>query len=346
MKRIPLVATVATAAIGLGGATAIAATPASTPDHVTAGAKDRGTASRAKAPAKAAAKADRSTDLATTVRDITRNTAWKQVSTLDLKFDTFHPQGLVVTDDRIYLSSVEIIEPTTRFPAPVNGMDRTVGKGRGHVFVMDRKGTLLKDVIVGEGDSYHPGGIDTDGRNIWVSVAQYRPNSHAIVYKIDTKTLTPRKMFEVNDHVGGILLDKTTGHLIGNTWGSRRFYEWTTTGRQLRTWLNESHFIDYQDCNYAAQGKAVCTGVANLPAAPGSTTPYELGGIALIDIATGQVEHEAPIQQWSTAGHVITRNPVDVASDGKNITLYAAPDDFGEGKNTQILTWTAEVPSR
>ena len=32
---------------------------------------------------------------------------------------------------------------------------------------------------------YHPGGIDYDGRHIWVSVAEYRPNSRSIVYRID-----------------------------------------------------------------------------------------------------------------------------------------------------------------
>ena len=36
------------------------------------------------------------------------------------------------------------------------------------------------------------------------------------------------------------------------SWGSRTFYTWTGTGRQLARQPNPSHFIDYQDCAYAA----------------------------------------------------------------------------------------------
>ena len=31
---------------------------------------------------------------------------------------------------------------------------------------------------------YHPGGIDYDGRHIWVPVAEYRPNSRSIIYRV------------------------------------------------------------------------------------------------------------------------------------------------------------------
>lgn len=30
------------------------------------------------------------------------------------------------------------------------------------------------------------------------------------------------------------------------------------------------------------------------------------------------------MQQWSTAGHVITRNPTDLEADASHLTLYAA----------------------
>ncbi|MFY0406414.1 DUF6454 family protein [Solicola sp. PLA-1-18] len=283
-------------------------------------------------------------DLARTFTDTTRSTVWKRVDALRLGFDTFHPQGLVVTQDRIYLSSVEIIVPPVKNPDPSDGYDRTPGKGRGHLFVMDRTGRLLKDVALGEGDSYHPGGISTDGRNIWVSVAEYRPNSHAIVYKIPTATLRPQRMFEVDDHVGGIVYDPERKLLVGNTWGSRRFYAWTTAGRQRETWLNPSHLVDYQDCTYAARSKALCSGVTELPQRPGSIGTYELGGLALVDLRTHAVTHEIPFQQFSTGGHVATRNPVDVHAKGRTLTMYAAPDDSHEGVGTQLLTYTAEVP--
>ena len=99
---------------------------------------------------------------------------------------------------------------------------------------MDRQGHLQKDIVLGEGDMYHPGGIDFDGTNVWVPVAQYRPDRSAIIYRVDAATLAVHKQFDVNDHIGGIVMDKPTGHLVGNTWGSRRFAEWDLPGQAAR----------------------------------------------------------------------------------------------------------------
>jgi len=154
------------------------------------------------------------------------------------------------------------------------------------------------------------------------------------------------KQFEVKDHFGGIVLDKTTGHLVGNTWGSRRFAEWNLTGKQLNTWDNTNFFIDYQDCQYVPNSKMICGGVTNLPQTPaagGTTANYELGGMALIDLRSHNVLREVPFQQWSTAGHVATRNPLKLTADGNNLTMWAAPDNGDEGNGTEILTYQATV---
>ena len=288
----------------------------------------------------------RDEDVVGALKNVTRNTAWQRTATLNLDFETFHPQGLEVTEDRIYLSSVEILEPTVRYPRPIDGYDRSPGKGIGHLFVLDRQGTLLKDIVLGEGNSYHPGGIDVDDEKVWVPVAEYRPNSHAIIYSIDRESLAVTKEFEEDDHVGGIVHDRATNKLVGNTWGSRRFFEWTTKGRELDRWLNPDHMLDYQDCEYAEAGHAICSGVTGLPAQPGAAKGYELGGLALVSLRTGQLEHEVPVQLWSTAGHVITRNPVDLDAEGSHVTLFAAPDDGEEIAGTQLFTYEADVTPR
>ena len=202
----------------------------------------------------------RTTALADAFNGVDRNTNWQQTSKLKLDFPTFHTEGIAYSQDHIFLSSVEIIEPTVKYPTPQNGYDRTPGKGVGHLFVMDKAGKLQKDIILGEGDMYHPGGIDFDGTNIWVPVAQYRPNSSAIIYRVDANTLDAHKQFEVKDHFGGIVMDKQTGHLVGNTWGSRRFAEWDLQGKQLATWENPNYFIDYQDCQYVPSSRMSAAG--------------------------------------------------------------------------------------
>jgi Family of unknown function (DUF6454) len=104
--------------------------------------------------------------LADDLRVVDRTTAWTQLSALKLNFPTYHPEGLVVTPDRFYLSSTQIIEPTVKYPVPVDGYDRTPGKGVGHLFFIDRAGKLIKDVILGQDIVYHPGGIDLSGDDL------------------------------------------------------------------------------------------------------------------------------------------------------------------------------------
>jgi Family of unknown function (DUF6454) len=277
---------------------------------------------------------------------VDRNTVWNQVAKLKLDFPTFHTEGLAITPDHLFLSAVQILEPTQKYASPVGGYDRTPGKGIGHLFVMDRQGHLQKDITLGEGDMYHPGGISYDGANIWVPVAQYRPNSSAIIYRVDARSLAVSKQFEVHDHIGGILLDETTGHLVGNNWGSRRFYDWTVQGQQVHTWDNNSFFTDYQDCQYVPSAKMICGGITNLPQTPaagGSSATYELGGVTMIDLRSHDILREVPFQQWSTAGHVMTRNPVKLSATGNQLTLWAAPDNGDEGNGTELFTYQAAI---
>lgn len=122
---------------------------------------------------------------------------------------------------------------------------------------------------------------------------------------MNASTPSVTRQFAVTDHIGGIVLDATTSHLVGNTWGSRALVKGNRSGRQVRTWDNRSFFLGYQECRYVPNGKIVCGGVVNLPQSPsagGAAAGYELGGLALIDIGRQEVLREVPLQQWSTAG--------------------------------------------
>lgn len=285
-------------------------------------------------------------DLTKDIASLTRSTTWQPTGKLKLNFPTYHPEGLAIAGGHIFLSSTQIIEPTQTYPTPVDGYDRTPGKGIGHVFVMDMQGHLQKDITFDFGDVYHPGGLDTDGSSVWVPVAQYRPNSSAMIFRIDVKSLAVKKLFDVKDHIGGIVMDRATGRLVGNNWGSRHFYEWTPKGHLVSDWSNPESFIDYQDCQYVPRGKMLCGGVTNLPQTPGAggaSAVYELGGLSLVDLRTHGILNEVPFQQWSTAGHVATRNPLKVVADGKQLTMYAAPDNGDEGNGTEILTYKTTV---
>ena len=284
--------------------------------------------------------------LARDVTAVDRTTVWRLTRTIALRFPTFHTEGIAFVGSRIFLSAVDVTTPTVRYARPRGRYDRTPGKGVGHVFVMNSHGALQRDIVLGAGAIYHPGGLDYDGRYVWVPVAQYRPNSNSLIYRIDAQKLTVHLQFRVNDHIGGIIRDRSTGRLVGFNWGSRQLYEWTPGGVRRAVWDNPSHFLDYQDCQYVAGRNMLCGGVATLaagPSAAGGRSTYELGGMALINLVDRHIVHEVPVQEWSTAGHAATRNPFKMVASGNRLRLWVAPDNGNEGHGTELLSYEARV---
>src|SRR5262245_23540202 len=175
--------------------------------------------------------------IADRVSRLMRSTEWIRVSTIPVQFRTFHPQGMVKIGDRFFVSSVEV-------------HDRAAGAGVGHLFQFDSSGRLLADLPLGEGAMYHPGGIDFDGRYIWVPVAEYRPDSRSIVYRIDPNAMKAEEVLRFNDHLGAIVHDTDDHALHAVSWGSRTFYRWgmSPEGRvgstEVRRTANPSHYVD------------------------------------------------------------------------------------------------------
>ena len=227
------------------------------------------------------------------------------MTTIPAQFDTQHPQGMVKIGDTLYISSVEITTPTKRFAQPQGDYDRDTGTGVGHLYKVDMNGKLITDLKLGEGSIYHPGGIDYDGRYIWVAVAEYRPNSRSIVYRVDPATMTATEVFRYGDHIGGIVHNTDDRTLHGVSWGSRRFYRWTLDGAgrvgnadvapaKLRV-MNPAHYIDYQDCKYLGRREMLCSGLTNYQIKPDAPR-FALGGVEIVDLSTNRVTHQVPIQ--------------------------------------------------
>lgn len=288
-------------------------------------------------------------DVAAAFMKLSRSTAWKEVATQDVAFPTFHPQGMARVGGDLFVSSVEIVEPTERFEAPRDGMDRSAGKGRGHLFKMSEKGELLAGITLGEGDIYHPGGIDFDGRWLWVPVAEYRPNSASIIYRVDPNTMEAEEVLRLEDHIGGIVRDPEANTLHGVSWGSRRFYTWRLDAEmkpvdaekppeELRT-DNPSFYVDYQDCAYAGARKMLCSGVAEHRPDP-AKPKWALGGLDLIDLGEGRPVRQVPVLIWSPAGESMTRNPVLVEATETGLRATFMPDD----DKSVLFTYEAALP--
>ena len=238
---------------------------------------------------------------------------------------------MVKIGETFFVSSVEITVPTKRFPELRDGYDRDTGEGVGHLFKIDAKGNLLGDLKLGEGSIYHPGGIDYDGRHIWVPVAEYRPNSRAIVYRVDPQAMSATEVFRFGDHVGGIVHNTDDRTLHGVSWGSRRLYKWTlgrdgkvtnagVAPEKLRM-PNRSHYIDYQDCHYLGGRRMLCSGLNTYRVKPDAPA-FPLGGLEIVDLKTDQAVYQVPVELWSPSGKPMTQNPfwVEATDNGLRAT--------------------------
>lgn len=271
------------------------------------------------------------------VPTLTRGSAWKQVAAIAVDFPTFHPQGMVKIGDDFFFSSVDIRVPTKRYPQLQDGYDRDTGEGVGYLFKMDKTGKLLAKVQLGEGAIYHPGGIDFDGRHVWVPTAEYRPNSASIVYRVDPQTMKAEEMFRFKDHVGGIVHNTDDKSLHGVSWGSRRLYAWpidsagkptnlAQSPEQLRV-MNRALYIDYQDCHYIGGSKMLCSGLNNYRVSPEAPV-FRLGGIEIVDLKTNRAIWQGPVELWSPiSGLPMTQNPFWIEPMVNGLRAYFMPDD-------------------
>ncbi|GAB3165823.1 DUF6454 family protein [Telluribacter humicola] len=260
-------------------------------------------------------------DLIRKFRALRDTSTWRQVAQVPLRFPVHHPQGMVRVGDDFILSSVEVL-------------DRSAGKGVGHLFKFDATGKLLADVKLGEGPKYHPGGIDYDGQHIWVPVAEYRPNSSSVVYKVHPESLKVVEVFRFDDHLGGIVHNTDAHSLHGISWGSRNYYDWKLNAQgqvlaanqspdQLRV-PNPSYYIDYQDCHYAGSHLMLCGGLKSYRQ---GNNLFRLGGLDLVDLTTHQPVHQVPVPLWAHSGRPMTQNPFWLENTAEGLRAYFVPDD-------------------
>ncbi len=259
--------------------------------------------------------------MADTVGSMTRSTHWELIDETPLRFDAFHPQGMVRIGSMWWISTVDI------------------ASRRGLVLTVDWEGNLVEQTQVGDDQRYHPGGMDFDGEALWIACAEYVPDSSATIYRM-VPGRQAQRVFDVDDHVGAITRCGPNGDLVGWSWGSRRFYRWSESGQLKATRINPGFFIDHQDCQWLDSGHVLCGGVAEVGLAGG---PGWLGGFGLLDAATLDMEREVPFPIYSTrTDRVGTQNPLWAEVVGGRLVVHLLPDD-GYGA---ILSYATPLSGR
>ena len=198
----------------------------------------------------------------------------------------------------------------------------------GHLLVIDGDGSLVKDIAFVDGDRTHAGGFDVYGGYAYVPLAVDSPNSSADILRINLKTFQVTNLFTVTyDHVGGVIYNPVTKTLVGQSWDSRTFYEWTLSGKQVDTWKNPTDYVGYQDCQHVSYDKMLCSGA--------SEGIQSHGGFDLIDL--GDPEHAilngVPTTRGGNANEILATR----VDGGIQLTNYAA----GSGP---IEEWTTVIP--
>ncbi|MFJ9705046.1 DUF6454 family protein [Streptomyces sp. NPDC101234] len=201
---------------------------------------------------------------------VDRAAGWVLVDTVPLDFVCHHPRGIDRADGTFFVSGSEILEPA----AAVRGADGTsyaAGRGRAHLFEMSPRGRLLRHWDLGEDTVHHAGGLTHDGQFVWVTVAEERPDSRSIVYRLDPASGEVEEMFRYPDHLAGIARDPETGLLHTVTWGGRRILVLSTDGEPVGRTAVPGRRVGLHDCVAVAvrspTGRAVTVGATDFEVA-------------------------------------------------------------------------------
>lgn len=273
--------------------------------------------------------------LAKKILSISSKSKWKQIAATPLQFNTYHTQGITKANGFFYMTAVKVIRWPKRYENITNGFDRDNGEGAGYLFKFDSGGKLIDSIQLGEGVIYHPGGIDYDGKYIWVPVCEYRPHGKSLIYRVDPKTMSKTLMAECDDALGAIAYERDAHILVGMNWGSREFYTWKVIHQQNTSELhaissqgitNPHYYIDYQDCNYIGSGLMLCGGLNTYKDSIRNSS-FRLGGIDVVDMNKFYARLSLPVSEWSDRGAVMTNNPCFVELVNGKLRFYFVPDD-------------------
>ncbi len=258
---------------------------------------------------------------------ITNNINWVNKKIIKVHNDVYHTQGMFLIDEYYFISTVKIIKEIDRKKLKENGI------GIGYILRISKQGEILDKIKLNDINDkcYHPGGIEYDGKYLWIPNAEYRPNSSTNILRINIKTFKIELMFKVKDHIGALVYDRKHNILYGMNWGSQFIYSWKLDGTLIKKYPNLSN-IAFQDCQYAGMDTAFCSGIVK-----NTENNKEIGGLELLNLKTGELLLSLPSYLFEMDKYLneitLTRNPMFIEKISNGMRFHFMPE---EGLNSNI----------
>ncbi|ACR79688.1 MULTISPECIES: DUF6454 family protein [Kosmotoga] len=253
----------------------------------------------------------------------------KPLGNVELPFITYHVQGLAVTDEHYYLSSVDEIH------------------NKGWLWKIDRSSLEIVKVLdltnenaIGE-LTIHVGGIYHDGNYLWAPAAGYRRESPTIIFKIDPETMEIADKINFGDHIGAVASNGKDRLYLAN-WDSLYIYITDLSGKVIKKILNPGitqkmgYICAYQDIHYDFEsGLLLCNGDTRKPYKDPDGYifgyPYFhgyddiFGMVDWLDLETGKVVKrvETGFTSCKTDRNTLSREGFSYHKD----VMYFAPED-------------------
>ncbi len=251
----------------------------------------------------------------------TESSEWERVGAFELEFETDHPQGLVRVGERYFLSTV-------RIPEGAPGQPNLSVAGQGFLIEIGRDGDVGTEegrLELCDGMVYHPGGLGTDGKVIYVPVSEYRPDSNCHIYTVDVETFeVVGDPVQFPDHVGALSVDTERERIFGMSWSARKIYVWDYEWNLLYMNLNPVENVHYQDMDFVGGNTLACGGFATFEL---GGEQVEIGGIDLIDATTWLPYHRIMVTTRTDSGRLLVFNAFTHKLVYPDLLLAFVPDD-------------------
>jgi hypothetical protein len=187
----------------------------------------------------------------------------------------------------------------------------------------------------------HPGGMQSDGKRLWIPIAESKPRSRSLVCVfpladlVAGRPLKPALEFPVNDHIGALAVAAERELVLGANWDTESVYVWDLAGHLKRKLTGPA---------LAVRGLGLGTGSDNRSGI--AVQDWKLGRRLFASglcRSSGAAEDsrsrlisfadflEAGFQRWTVA--LPPRNQSELAREAMALAegfVYFLPEDLGE----------------